>query len=137
MKISKLQLKDLLIIIQKIISLSIPLTFLSVSLLVQGTVWKNTAEMSPHALLNIFSNCCTQMESTLHSQIPNKFLEYAYHLCLLVALESVGFHSLLELRIWSDLPWVRTALVYWHFCVLKASCYMKLILVQILMNLLQ
>jgi len=59
---------------------------------------KNTAEMSQQALLNIFSNCCTQMESTLHSQIPNKFLEYAYHLCLLVALESVGFHSLLELR---------------------------------------
>ena len=27
-----------------------------------------------------------------------------YHLCLLIALESVHFHSLLELRIWSDLP---------------------------------
>jgi len=31
---------------------------------------KNTAEKSQQALLNIFSNCCTQMESTLHSQIP-------------------------------------------------------------------
>ena len=31
---------------------------------------KNTAEKSQQALLNIFSNCSTQMESTLHSQIP-------------------------------------------------------------------
>jgi len=31
---------------------------------------KNTAEKSQQALLNIFSNCCTQMESILHSQIP-------------------------------------------------------------------
>jgi len=27
---------------------------------------KNTAEKTQQALLNIFSNCCTQMESTLH-----------------------------------------------------------------------
>jgi len=62
----ELQLKDLLIIIQKI-SLSHS-TQNSVSLFV-GTrnSQKNTAEKSQQALLNIFSNCCTQMESTLHS----------------------------------------------------------------------
>ena len=31
---------------------------------------KKCREKSQQVLLNIFSNCCTQMESTLHSQIP-------------------------------------------------------------------
>ena len=76
MKILKLQLKDLLIYIQKI-SLSNS-TQNSVSLFA-GTrnSLKNTAEKSQPALLNIFSNCFTQMESTLHPQIPKYFLEYA------------------------------------------------------------
>ena len=98
MKILKLQLKDLLMYIQKI-SLSS-----SYSEFCQFIFWykeqsKNTAKKSQQALLNIFLNCCTQMESHCIPKYRSNFLEYIYHLCLLIALKSVRFHSLLELRL--------------------------------------
>ena len=69
--------EDIRIAIERLVDIySKDLSFELFSVFCQFICWykkqskKNTAEKSQQALFNLFSNCCTQMESTLHSQIP-------------------------------------------------------------------